>query len=199
MGGRQIPYSGTSPISELRLWFYRPISPCEFLIPTFPRPTSSELLTFAVHQGFADQTSVRLFSTFLICASAQGGIPTCMAYQSNNIRGQWKRAFTSASMIGAGGIGGIAGSLVFRTQDSPHYRPGVYACLACNAVMAVSVAILSWYFRRENRRADRGEKILEGVSSCFCEIIVSELTLLVNRIRTLGIPSDRVFAAHGWK
>jgi hypothetical protein len=87
-----------------------------------------------------------------------------MAYQSNNIRGHWKRAFTSASMIGAGGIGGVAGSLVFREQDSPHYRPGIYACLACNGVMALTVAVLSWHFRRENQKADRGEKVLEGVS-----------------------------------
>lgn len=81
-------------------------------------------------------------------------------------------------MIGAGGIGGIAGSLVFRTQDSPHYRPGVYACLACNVVMALSVGVLTWHFRRENARADRGEKVLEGVSDPrFLNFAYCELTL----------------------
>lgn len=48
-----------------------------------------------------------------------------MSYQGNNIRGQWKRAFCSATLVGFGGIGGIAGSLVFRTQDAPGYIPGV--------------------------------------------------------------------------
>lgn len=42
--------------------------------------------------------------------------------QANNIRGQWKRAFCSATLVGFGGIGGIAGSLVFRSQDAPDYR-----------------------------------------------------------------------------
>lgn len=42
-----------------------------------------------------------------------------MAYQANNIRGQWKRAFASATLVGFGGLGGIAGSTVFRQEDSP--------------------------------------------------------------------------------
>jgi hypothetical protein len=53
-----------------------------------------------------------------------------MVFQANNIRGQWKRAFCSASLIGLGGTGGIVGSLVFRSQDAPKYLPGIYACLA---------------------------------------------------------------------
>lgn len=85
-----------------------------------------------------------------------------MAYQANNIRGHWKRAFCSATMIGFGGIGGIAGSLIFRSQDRPHYRPGIYGCIACNVLIIIIVVINCFYFRSENRKADRGEKILEG-------------------------------------
>jgi len=112
--------------------------------------------------GWARQSGVRYFGTFLICASAQGGIPTCMTYQANNIRGHWKRAFCSATMIGFGGIGGIAGSLVFRSQDLPTYHPGIYAVLACNVLIAVIVAINTIHFRKENRLADQGKKVLEG-------------------------------------
>lgn len=65
-------------------------------------------------------------------------------------------------MIGFGGIGGIAGSLIFRTQDRPHYHPGVYGCMACNVLIAIIVGINCWYFRRQNKRADRGEIVLEG-------------------------------------
>ena len=85
-----------------------------------------------------------------------------MAYQANNIRGQWKRAFCSATLIGFGGIGGIAGSLVFRRQDSPHFRPGVYAGIACNMLMLCIVAVNTIYFRRCNRLADQGKMIIEG-------------------------------------
>lgn len=89
-------------------------------------------------------------------------IPTALAYQANNVRGHWKRAFSSASLIGFGGIGGISGSLVFRTQDSPHYRPGIYAALACNTLVVLLVVVNTIVFRRENRKAERGEKVLEG-------------------------------------
>lgn len=65
-------------------------------------------------------------------------------------------------MVGFGGIGGIAGSLIFRSQDRPTYRPGIYGVLACNILIALIVAINTIHFRRENKKADRGEKILEG-------------------------------------
>jgi kynureninase len=42
----------------------------------------------------------------------------------NNVVGQTKRAFTSALVIGFGGIGGIVASLSFRTKDIPYYRSG---------------------------------------------------------------------------
>lgn len=85
-----------------------------------------------------------------------------MAYQANNIRGQWTRAFASATLVGFGGIGGIAGSTVFRTQDSPHYRPGIWACITCNILIVVIVVINTIVFRRKNKQADRGEIVLEG-------------------------------------
>lgn len=39
-----------------------------------------------------------------------------------------QRAFGSATIVGAGGIGGIIGSTVFRTQDAPYYHLGLYVC-----------------------------------------------------------------------
>lgn len=62
--------------------------------------------------GWTETLGVRYFGVFLTCAGANANIPQCMSYQGNNIRGQWKRAFCSASLVGMGGIGGIAGSLV---------------------------------------------------------------------------------------
>lgn len=80
--------------------------------------------------GFATGNATRYAGVFLTVAGANANIPTCMAYQANNVRGQWTRAFSSATLVGFGGIGGIASSLVFRTQDAPGYRPGMYAALA---------------------------------------------------------------------
>ena len=85
-----------------------------------------------------------------------------MAYQANNIRGQWKRAFASATLVGFGGIGGIAGTTVFRSQDAPQYHPGLWACIVANLIIIVTVAINTVLFRRKNKQADRGEVVLEG-------------------------------------
>ena len=84
-----------------------------------------------------------------------------MAYQANNIRGQWKRAFCSATFVGMGGVGGIAGSLVFRAQDAPDYHPGLYACIACSLLTLVIVAVTTLVFYHQNQRAERGEIELE--------------------------------------
>lgn len=64
--------------------------------------------------GFHSSAAVRYFGVFLVTAGANANVPAVMSYQGNNIRGQWKRAFCSATLVGFGGIGGIAGSLVFR-------------------------------------------------------------------------------------
>lgn len=79
--------------------------------------------------GLAKGNGVRYFGVFLVTGGVNASAPTALAYQAGNIRGQWKRAFSSAMMIGMGGIGGIAGSLVFRSQDTPEYYPGIYANL----------------------------------------------------------------------
>lgn len=79
--------------------------------------------------GFASSGPVRYFGVFIATAGANANIPATMAYQANNIRGQWKRAFCSATLTGLGGIGGIAGSLIFRTQDAPEYIPGMVGCI----------------------------------------------------------------------
>ncbi|KAL2888492.1 putative transporter [Ceratocystis lukuohia] len=112
--------------------------------------------------GFASDPWFRYFGVFLTTAGSNGNIPGIMAYQANNIRGQWKRAFCSATMVGFGGIGGIAGSLVFRDQDAPGYKPGYYACMTCSVLTILVVVVLSVEFRRQNGKAARGEKVLEA-------------------------------------
>jgi hypothetical protein len=71
--------------------------------------------------GFAKGNETRYAGVFLAVASVNANIPSCMAYQPNNVRGQWTRAFSSATLVGFGGLGGIVSSLVFREQDGPKY------------------------------------------------------------------------------
>lgn len=81
----------------------------------------------------------------------------------NNVRGQWKRALTSATLVGGGSIGGIIGTTVFRAQDAPNYRPGILACLIANVLIVIVVAGLSVKFHRANKRVERGGKPIEGL------------------------------------
>ncbi|KXX80716.1 High-affinity nicotinic acid transporter [Madurella mycetomatis] len=111
--------------------------------------------------GFHSSPAVRYFGVFLVTAGANANVAAAMSYQANNIRGQWKRAFCSATFVSFGGIGGIAGSLIFRSQDQPHYRPGLYACLGTTILTMVLVGGMSLHFYFLNRKADRGEKELE--------------------------------------
>lgn len=113
--------------------------------------------------GWHTDPNVRFFGIFLLTAGANSNIPAVMAFQANNIRGQWKRAFCSATLVGFGGIGGIAGSLAFREEDAATgYKPGMWMCLACCIMNLILVTILDLEFKRQNGKADRGEKVLEA-------------------------------------
>lgn len=59
--------------------------------------------------AYAKIHGVRYFGVFLLVTGSVSNVPALLAYQANNICGQWKRAFTAAAMISFGGIGGIAG------------------------------------------------------------------------------------------
>ncbi|GIZ41052.1 hypothetical protein CKM354_000436900 [Cercospora kikuchii] len=118
--------------------------------------------------GWAKSSGVRYLGVFICCAGVQANVVMTMSFQANNIRGQWKRAFCSASLVGFGGIGGIAGSLVFREVDKPRYIPGLWACITASLLTIVVTLILQLHFKLQNRAADRGEKDnLEGGGPTF--------------------------------
>ncbi|KAI1306368.1 major facilitator superfamily domain-containing protein [Xylaria venustula] len=117
--------------------------------------------------GWHPDPKVRYFGAFLLVAGSNSNVPGTLAYQATNVRGQWKRAFTSATFVGFGGIGGIVGSLVFRTQDKPGYRPGLWACIAVSLLNIILVGVLSLSFYIDNKKAERGEKELEAEDEGF--------------------------------
>lgn len=112
--------------------------------------------------GFAKNNGVRYFGVFLATICANANVPAVLTYQANNIRGQWKRAFCSATLVGAGGVGGIIGSTVFREQDAPGYLPGIEACMIANGLCIIIVALLSIKFLHANQQAEKGHKMIES-------------------------------------
>lgn len=113
--------------------------------------------------GFAKGNGVRYFGAFVATVGIQAQAPSMMTYQANNIRGQWKRAFASATLVSAGGIGGIIGSLVFRSQDAPEYVPGMIAVMLAAGLILLITLGLSVRFFLANKCADAGDLIIEGL------------------------------------
>ncbi|KAI8625616.1 MFS general substrate transporter [Xylariaceae sp. FL1651] len=112
--------------------------------------------------GWHSQPYVRYFGAFLICGGANSNLPSVLALQANNIRGQWKRAFCSAMFVGLAGVGGIAGALVFRSQDAATgYKPGLFACITAALLVLVLTSLCDFSYYLDNKAADRGEKNLE--------------------------------------
>lgn len=119
--------------------------------------------------GFHPKSGVRYFGVFLVTGFINGNIPATLAWQSNNIVGQWKRAFTAATLVTFGGIGGIAGATVFRSQDAPAYRPGMYAAITSAVLTMITTLLLELKIYLENKRQAKGE-VLEGTVSCFTSL-----------------------------
>ncbi|KAL6711636.1 hypothetical protein ACN47E_004570 [Coniothyrium glycines] len=113
--------------------------------------------------GFSSNVGVRYTGVFFATAAANANVPCILTWQANNIRGQWKRALCSATLVGAGGIGGIIGGTVFRTQDAPHYEPGIIACMIAAGMIIVVTLLLNLKFWLANKRAANGGKIIEGL------------------------------------
>lgn len=105
----------------------------------------------------------KLTGIFFGVIGVQTSIPTAITFLLNNVPGSGKRAFSACVMTMEGGVGGIVGSLVFRSQDAPHYRPGLYVSMGSMALSIVLGIFLWIYFRRENLKADREGKVLEGI------------------------------------
>ncbi|KAH7125140.1 major facilitator superfamily domain-containing protein [Dendryphion nanum] len=118
--------------------------------------------------AYATNNGVRYFGTFLGVAGAQGNVPAILAYQSNNIRGQSKRAVGSALQIGFGAIGGILASTTFRQKDAPRYTTGLWVSAGLQLWMMSTLVVTSLYFWKKNKQVERqmknGEPIepLEG-------------------------------------
>lgn len=112
--------------------------------------------------GFAKSNGARMVGVFLTVAGANANVPTAMAWQANNVRGQWTRAFSSATLLICDGVGGIVSSLVFEV-DAPQYRPGVFTAIGANIVLLLIVASLTLWFRHCNKQADSGERIIAGI------------------------------------
>lgn len=59
------------------------------------------------------------------------------------------------------------GSTVFRAKDSPKYVPGISVAMGAQVLIVLTVGLLTWDIKRQNAKADRGEKLLEDGDANF--------------------------------
>lgn len=86
-----------------------------------------------------------------------------ITYQANNVRGVTKRGVAAAIQIGLGGVGGIVGSLIFRSQDAPRYIPGLLTSIGLAASMIINCLFTSYMFWRANKRQAEGKLVIAGL------------------------------------
>ncbi|TFK29439.1 MFS general substrate transporter [Coprinopsis marcescibilis] len=111
--------------------------------------------------GYASQPGVRYFGLFLTNMGASGCVPGVLAYHSNNITKQSKRAVSTAVIIAMGGVGGIFATTVYRQADYPKYIPGIWATIACQLTMLILLSINSFVYYTRNKQAREGKRVLE--------------------------------------
>ncbi|KAK5629517.1 hypothetical protein RRF57_005232 [Xylaria bambusicola] len=113
--------------------------------------------------GFAKQDAVRYFGTFLATGAYVSNWAALSAYQANNITGQWKRAFTAATVTALNGAGGIAGSFIVRSQEAPWYPTAIWVSIGSHILIIAIVLAFTIYFYFANKLAASGKIVLEGV------------------------------------
>lgn len=112
--------------------------------------------------AFLEKPGVRYFGVFLGIAAVSANVTTILSYQHNNITGHTKRAVASAMLIGAGAVGGIIATNIFRQQDYPTYRPGLWTAIGTQITIIILVAKNIWLFSRHNRLLDQGKIAEDG-------------------------------------
>ncbi|KDR68722.1 hypothetical protein GALMADRAFT_231048 [Galerina marginata CBS 339.88] len=107
--------------------------------------------------AYSQSNPVRYFGLFLVNAGATGCVPAVLAYSANNITSHTKRAVQTATIIAAGGVGGIMATTVFRQQDFPRYVNGMWATIGLQILMMILLGVTTFVFKRRNRLRREGK------------------------------------------
>ncbi|KAK0451142.1 major facilitator superfamily domain-containing protein [Desarmillaria tabescens] len=102
--------------------------------------------------GYVDMSGWRYTGIFLANAGCSASIPGILAYTSNNIVSQSKRAVATATTVSFGGIGGIIATTIYRDQDLPRYLPGIIATISLQILLLILLGIMTVYFWYENKK-----------------------------------------------
>ncbi|KAF9255008.1 MFS general substrate transporter [Marasmius fiardii PR-910] len=98
---------------------------------------------------------VKYFGTFLVVTGSYAGFPGIVAWLSNNLSGQYKRAVGMAFQIGIGNFSGAIASNVYRDKDKPRFIVGHGIELMFVGIGLITVPLVALtYYRINNKKAE---------------------------------------------
>jgi MFS family permease len=112
--------------------------------------------------GWTKNPNTRYGGVFLGVMGICSNVPNQFGYQHANMVGQAKRALTLGMMVVGGAFGGIISGNIFQQKDAPNYYPALSICMAFQCITICLIAKNFWYFTKCNRKADRGELVIQG-------------------------------------
>ena len=117
---------------------------------------------------------VKYAGTFLGALGIYPCIANTITWCANNVEGVYKRGVTLGFVIGWGNLNGIVSSNIYRTEDSPNYRPGHGVVLAYLTLFLFGGSIVTHFMliaeNNKRKRGDRDEWIV-GKSESEVELL----------------------------
>ena len=102
---------------------------------------------------------VKYAGTFLGALGIYPCIANTITWCANNTEGVYKRGVTLGFVIGWGNLNGIVSSNIYRSQDSPNYRPGHGVVLAYLTLFLFGGSIFTHFMLiAENNKKKRGDR-----------------------------------------
>jgi nitrate/nitrite transporter NarK len=106
--------------------------------------------------------AARYAGVFLTCGGSNANIAMIISWTQTSIRAQSKRGFASALVVAGGALSGIIVAVAFKeTEAKTGYPTGIFLSIAMNALVVIIAPILSFWMLWKNRKADRGETVIE--------------------------------------
>ena len=115
---------------------------------------------------------VQYAGTFLGAMGIYPCIANTISWTANNVEGVYKRGIQLGFVIGWGNLNGIVSSNIYRTKDSPRYKPGHGVVLGYETLFLLGGSLLQYFLlKQENAKRRRGERDywIEGKSEAEIE------------------------------
>ena len=119
----------------------------------------------------SQQPHLSYAGTFLGAIGIYSVVPNTLAWITNNVEGVYKRGVTIGTIIAWANFNGIVSSNIYRSTDTPWYRPGNSVVLGYLSICLLGGSILNYIFlkignaRRMNANEEHKRQKLEGLSN----------------------------------